>query len=350
MSDTTVLHPLEGPAGRRRASPARHEPSGAAPILDAYSQAVIEVADRLRPAVVNVSVWGRRRSPREDPPGGNGSGVVIAPDGLIVTNYHVVEGARRLQIAFTDGEMAEAEMLGADAASDLAVLRADARGLPTAELGDASELRVGQMVIAVGNPYGFQSTVTAGVISALGRSMRTPAGRLVENVIQTDAAINPGNSGGPLVTSHARVIGINTAAIGGAQGLGFSIPINEATRRILSALITHGVYRRAYLGIAGRERPLYPREARRLGRDQSAAVEVAELEPDGPAAHGGLRAGDVIVSLDGEIVDGMAALQRALEPKRIDATVTVETIRRDRRVELPVRLGEWPPRRPDEAR
>lgn len=340
MSSPIVLKPMtsNGDPGRSTSSHA----SQGAPILDAYSQAVIDVAERLRPTVVNVSVWGRRRSPWEDPPSGNGSGVIFAPDGLIVTNNHVVEGTRKLELTFADGEEAEAEVLGADAASDLAVLRANASDLPVAEFGDAAELRVGQLVMAIGSPYGFHSTVTAGVVSALGRSMRATAGRLIDNVIQTDAAINPGNSGGPLVTSNAGVVGINTAAIGRGAGIGFAIPVNDITRRILSALISHGIYRRAFLGIAGRERPLYAREARLLDRDQRAGVEVLEVEIGGPAARAGIRTGDVIVAMDGGPVIGMAGLQLALAPERIDASVEIELVRRDRRIRLATRLGAWP--------
>ena len=318
--------------------------AGAARILDAYSQAVIAVADKLRPAVVHISVQGRGWTPWEDPSAGNGSGVVIAPDGLVVTNNHVVESAKKVEVAFADGEDAEAEVLGTDAASDLAVLRANAANLPVAEFGDSGDLRVGQVVLAIGSPYGFHSTVTAGVVSALGRSMRTVAGRLIDNVIQTDAAINPGNSGGPLVTSHARVVGINTAAIGRGAGIGFAVPVNHTTRRILSALISHGIYRRSYLGLSGRERPLLAREARRLPREQRSGVEVAEIESGGPADLAGMRAGDVVVSLDGDLVTGMASLQAALSPERIDREVPAEIVRRDRRLEITIRLGVWPTR------
>ena len=343
MDTGIVVRPLVSSTGE--GSPAfTGSPSEGAPLLDAYSQAVIEVAEQLRPAVVNVSVWGRRRSPWEDPPNGNGSGIVIAPDGLVVTNNHVVEGSRKVELTFSDGEEAEADILGTDAASDLAVLRANARELTAVEFGDATQLQVGQLVLAIGSPYGFHSTVTAGVVSALGRSMRSVAGRLIDNVIQTDAAINPGNSGGPLVTSHAQVVGINTAAIGRGAGIGFSIPVNDTTRRILSALITHGIYRRAYLGVSGRERPLYAREARRLSREQYSGVEVVELEPGGPATTAGLRQGDVIVGLDDELIVGMASLQAALSPERIDKFVAVELVRRDKRLEIAIELGEWPRR------
>ncbi|HSG82632.1 MAG TPA: trypsin-like peptidase domain-containing protein, partial [Gemmatimonadota bacterium] len=213
-----------------------------------------------------------------------------------------------------------------------------------AEFGDASQLRVGQLVLAIGSPYGYNSSVTAGVVSGLGRSMRAAAGRLIDNVIQTDAAINPGNSGGPLVTSHGLVVGINTAAIGRGAGIGFAIPVNGSTRLILSALISHGTYRRAYLGIAGRERPLYAREARRLNREQRGGVEVADVEGGGPAAVAGLRQGDLIVSLDGTAIAGMSDLQGSLSPERIDKFVIIELVRRDQRQEVTVQLGEWPAR------
>jgi S1-C subfamily serine protease len=343
MSEGITLRPLVSGTGRKQ--PTNGEPrTDDAQILDAYSQAVIDVAERLSPSVVNVSIWGRWHSPFEDPPSGNGSGIVIAPDGLIVTNFHVVEGSRRVEITLADGEETEAEVIGTDAASDLAMLRANVSDLRAAEFGDAEQLRVGQLVLAIGSPYGYNSSVTAGVVSALGRSMRAAAGRLIDNVIQTDAAINPGNSGGPLVTSHGLVVGINTAAIGRGAGIGFAIPVNAVTRRILSALISHGVYQRAYLGIAGRERPLYAREARRLNREQRGGVEVAEVESGGPAAVAGVRQGDLIVSLDGTVIAGMSDLQASLSPERIDKFVTIELVRRDQRQEVTVQLGEWPVR------
>ena len=335
------LKPLSGNGEAKPSMPADPSPHGS-PILDAYSQAVIEVAERVAPAVVNVSIWGRRRSPWEDPPNSNGSGVVVAPDGLVVTNFHVVESARRVQAVLSDGEEAEAEVIGTDSASDLAVLRVSANDLPVADFGDASDLQVGQLVIAIGSPYGYQSTVTAGVVSALGRSMRASASRLIDNVIQTDAAINPGNSGGPLVTSHAQVVGINTAAVGRGAGIGFAIPVNDTTRRIISALISYGVYRRAFLGIAGRERPLYAREARLLSREQRSAVELVHIEPGGPAHRAGLREGDVVCGLDGTAVERMATLQAALSPTHIDIDVNLEVVRRDRLLNVIVRLGEWP--------
>ena len=245
--------------------------------LDAYSRAVIAVSERLAPSVANL----RSR-------GGGGSGVVVSGDGFIVTSAHVVEHTRRVRASFVDGTEHRADVVGVDPLSDLAVLRAESGGLAAAELGDATCLRVGQLVVAIGNPHGFNSSVTAGVVSALGRSLPTRAGRIVDNVIQTDAALNPGNSGGALADGRGRVVGINTAVAG--VGLGLAVPVNDSTRAIVGALMRDGRFRRAYLGIAGDARPLPPRLARDLGR--RSGVEVVEVVAGSPAAEAGLRPED----------------------------------------------------------
>ena len=301
-------------------------------ILDAYSQAVIAVAERLSPTVVNlgVSFTPRRAAavPGREPPPGNGSGVVIAPDGYIATNGHVVAGAKEVQAMFTNGRTLTAEVVGADLASDLAVVRVNESGLPAAQLGDADKLHVGQLVIAVGNPFGFQSSVTAGVVSALGRSMLGPGGRIIEHVIQTDAAINPGNSGGPLVDSRARVVGINTATIAPAQGISFAIPVDSVTKQIIYTLMHEGRVRRGYLGISGAPRPLEPRIARRLGLEQVSGVEVAHLVPDGPSDRAGILPGDIILSLNDHPTENIADIQRLLTAEKIGQEVEASILRR----------------------
>jgi serine protease Do len=287
--------------------------------LDAYSRAVIAVSERLAPSVANL----RSR-------GGGGSGVVVTSDGFIVTSAHVVERARRVRASFVDGTEHDAVVVGADPLSDLAVLRSDARDLVPAELGDASGLRVGQLVVAIGNPHGFTSSVTAGVVSALGRSLPMRAGRIVDNVIQTDAALNPGNSGGALADGRGRVVGINTAVAG--VGLGLAVPINEATRTIIGSLMRDGRVRRAYLGIAGGARPLPPKLARELGR--RGGVEVVEVVSGSPAADAGLRAEDLIVAVDGVAVEAVDDVQRLMAGERIGATVLLDVIREGRSIEL----------------
>ncbi len=297
-----------------------------AALLDAYSNAVIGVADRVGPAVVRVET--RRKDKNGRPAGGVGSGVIIAPDGLVLTNSHVVDGARELRLTDSEGRVMDARLLGEDPDTDLALLRADsARNLPTASLGDSKALRRGQLVVAIGNPLGFESTVTAGVISALGRSLRSQSGRLIEDVIQTDAALNPGNSGGPLVTSHGDVIGINTAIIRGAQGICFAVASNTA-QIVLSELIRHGRVRRGFIGIAGQTVAVPRRHARAAEIDNATGAMISTIEHGAPADTGGLMTFDVIVRVDGENVTGVDDLIRLLNADRIGRTVTFEALRR----------------------
>jgi len=272
---------------------------------------------------------------------GGGSGVVVTPDGFMLTSAHVVaSGTAGVRASFVDGSEVGVEVIGTDPLSDLAVLRAEGTNFASAVLGDAENLRVGQLVVAIGNPHGFAGSVTAGVVSALGRSLPVrsrAAGRIVENVIQTDAALNPGNSGGALADGHGHVVGINTAVAG--VGLGLAVPINETTRKIIGALMSEGRFRRAYLGIAGGPRPLPPRLARELGRETG--VEIVEVVEGSPAANAGLRAEDLIVELNGVAVAGVDDLQRLMAGELIGASVTLETVREGQRsrVELvPVEL------------
>jgi S1-C subfamily serine protease len=294
-----------------------------ADILDAYSNAVIAVADTVGPAVLRVEVRGANGRP-----GGVGSGVVIAPDGLVLTNSHVVEGAKEVRLMDAEGRVMEARRLGEDPDTDLALLRAgSARDLPFAPLGDSKGLRRGQLVVAIGNPLGFESTVTAGVISALGRSLRSRNGRLIEDVIQTDAALNPGNSGGPLVSSRGEVIGINTAVIMGAQGICFAVASNTA-QFVLSELIQHGRVRRAYIGVSGQTAPVARRHARAAAIENASGAMVTALEPKGPAALAGLMSLDTIVRADGVAVTGVDDLIRALNGERIGKRIALDVLRR----------------------
>jgi S1-C subfamily serine protease len=316
-------------------------PADADGLLDAYSRAVTFVARTLSPSVANLRVSQRVRGGRILE--GAGSGVVITADGFMLTSAHVVarsEGGGRA--SFADGRELDFEVVGADLLSDLAVLRATDGLLVAAELGDAETLHVGQLVVAIGNPHGFAGSVTAGVVSALGRSLPTRSGRsarLIEDVIQTDAALNPGNSGGALADARGTVVGINTAVAG--VGLGLAVPINSATRRIVSELMTHGRVRRAYIGAGLGARPLPPRLARRLGRGN--CLEVVQVVPDGPAALAGIRVGDLIVALGATPLEDVPTLQRLMVGELVGATVAVTLARDDRLLELslvPVELTD----------
>jgi serine protease Do len=300
--------------------------------LDAYSLAVVAIAEKLSPSVANLRVTRGVRGGRRAV--GGGSGVVITPDGFILTSAHVVGGSDgSVEASFVDGREVTAEVVGADPLSDLAVLRSETADLATATLGDAEQLRVGQLVVAIGNPNGFAGSVTAGVVSALGRSLpvrsRT-AGRIVENVIQTDAALNPGNSGGALADGRGFVVGVNTAVAG--VGLGLAVPINETTRTIIGALMRDGRFTRAYIGIAGGSRPLPPRLTRELGR--SAGVEVVEVVEGSPAAKAGLRPEDLIVAVAGVPVEGADDLQRLMAGELIGERVTAAIVREGERLEV----------------
>jgi S1-C subfamily serine protease len=273
--------------------------------LDAYSRVVTSVAERLIPSVASLRVRQRVRGAGVD---GAGSAVVITPDGFALTSAHVVGGTDRGSASFVDGREVAFDVVGRDQLSDLAVLRLQGEGFASAELGEAARLRVGQLVVAIGNPMGFTGSVTAGVVSALGRALPVQAGRVVENVIQTDAALNPGNSGGALADGHARVVGINTAVAG--FGLGLAVPIDDSTRRIMHSLMTAGRFERAYIGIAGGGRPLPPRAAAAVGREDG--VEVMEVVDGSPAVRAGIRSGDLIVELDGVPVADARDLQRLM--------------------------------------
>jgi S1-C subfamily serine protease len=303
--------------------PAQPERLPDADAFDAYSRTVSGVAERLSPSVAHLAVSRRTRRGRAE---GAGSGVAISSDGYMLTSAHVVAGGNGVSATFSDGRELGGEVVGSDPLSDLAVVRADARDLTPAQLGDADELRVGQLVVAIGSPMGLAGTVTAGVVSALGRSLPTrsrSAVRLVENVIQTDAALNPGNSGGALSDGLGRVVGINTAVAG--VGLGLAVPINEATRRIISALMNEGRVRRAYIGIVGGSRPLPPKVATRLSREKG--IEVVEVVSGSPAGRAGLRPEDLIVSVDGEPMGDVGDLQRLMVAERIGQRVEVEVVR-----------------------
>jgi serine protease Do len=311
--------------------------------LDAYSRTVAGVAERLAPSVANLRITRMTRRGRVS--AGAGSGVVLTPDGFLLTSAHVVAGrGRQGRAAFVDGREFELSIVGSDPFSDLAVVRTEARDLEPATLGEAERLRVGQLVVAIGNPHGFAGSVTAGVVSALARSLPARAGRdvrIIDNVIQTDAALNPGNSGGALVNGRGEVVGVNTAVAG--VGLGLAVPINVASRKLIATLMTDGRVRRAYIGIAGGPRPLPPRARSELGLE--AGVEVVEVVPESPADRAGIRSEDLIVELDGVQIDDVNTLQRLMVAELIGKHVPVLVVRGSRVVELELEPAELGSRR-----
>ncbi|MFB0506220.1 MAG: S1C family serine protease [Thermodesulfobacteriota bacterium] len=310
-------------------------------LFDAYSRAVISAADKVSPAVVNIDVHQRLRGrqatnlPLHQEVRGNGSGFIFTPDGFILTNSHVVHNAAKIDVILTDGRRYQAEMVGDDPDTDLAVIRIDASNMVPANLGDSQSIRVGQLAIAIGNPYGFQCTVTAGVVSALGRSLRSSSGRLIDDVIQTDAALNPGNSGGPLVTSRGDVIGVSTAVILPAQGICFAIAINTA-KFVAGRLIKDGTIRHAYIGVGGQNSPLPRRIIRFYHLSVESGVSVVSTEQNSPAQRAGLLEGDVIVGFDGQPISGIDDLHRLLTEKQIGVRSQLTIIRRSEKIVLDI--------------
>jgi S1-C subfamily serine protease len=302
--------------------------------LDAFSQVVVRVADDLRPAVVNLRV-GRGREM------GSGSGVLFSPEGYLLTNHHVVGEAERVRVRLHDGQEVTGRVVGNDPWSDLALVRAEGDTFPYARLGDSAKLRVGQLVVAIGSPLGFESTVTAGVVSAIGRTLRSVTGHLVDNVIQTDAALNPGNSGGPLVDSRGHVVGINTAVIQPAQGICFAIPVNMA-KHILPSLLRHGRVIRGYLGLHGRQVPIPMALGRRVGIEMGSGVEILALEAGGPADRAGLEVEDIVVAFGEESIASVDDLHKLLTEHPIGEIVEMTVIRGGRRIAMKVTPGEYP--------
>jgi S1-C subfamily serine protease len=309
---------------------AENEPIPESAVLDAYSQAVTRVVKSVSPAVLKIDVGGKHR--------GSGSGFLFTHDGFILTNSHVVHGSGHgdLSVTLADGRTMEASLIGEDPDTDLAVIRIDSPGILPVTLGDSTSLQVGQLVIAIGNPYGFQATVTAGVISAMGRTFRAQSCRLIDNMLQTDAALNPGNSGGPLVNSHGEVIGVNTAVILPAQGLCFAVP-SETAKYVAGRLIRDGKITRAYIGVAGQNVPIHTRLVRFYKLPEKTAILVVGVEPGSPAAAAGVQDGDLIVGLGDQAVANVDQLHRLLTDQVIGTDTKLTVLRRYERFELPVR-------------
>ncbi|MBI4290905.1 MAG: trypsin-like peptidase domain-containing protein [Betaproteobacteria bacterium] len=303
-------------------------PGGDGALLDAYSRTVTAAVERAGPSVALIAVANERGR-------GTGSGFAFTPDGFMLTNSHVVRGAKSLVAAFSDGRESSAQLVGEDPATDLAVIRVEGENLPAVELGDSAAIRPGQIAIALGNPLGFEHTVTAGVVSALGRSLAGYTGRVIEDVIQTDCALNPGNSGGPLIDSAARVIGVNTAMIPHAQGISFAVAINTA-KWVVAQLFQHGRVRRAYVGLSGGTTEIMRRIARHHGLDQPRGVRVLEVEAHGPAAAAGLRKGDLVIGFDGVPITGVDVLQRLLDGSRIGKAFVLHLLRDGQLLHLPI--------------
>lgn len=323
----------ESPSGNETATGTAH-----AALLDEYSRAIVNAVERVAPSVVNIEVQQRGKN---QPSGiaGNGSGFVITPDGFVLTNSHVVHGATRIVVNLSGGHDYPAQLIGDDPETDLAVIRIDAPQLVHVRLADSETLRVGQLAIAIGNPFGFQASVTAGVISALGRSMYSQSGRLIDNIIQTDAALNPGNSGGPLVSSAGEVIGVNTAMIRPAQGICFAIASNTA-RLVAGWLIRDGKIRRSYIGVAGQNVPLHRRVVRFYNLPLETGVLVVSVEKNSPAERAGLRPGDLIVAFDGQPIGSVHDLHKVLVGEQIGVSASLTVIRHTEKLELPILPAE----------
>lgn len=308
-------------------------------LLDAYSTAVVGVVEAVSPAVVHIEITGERQGRRA---AGSGSGVVVSPDGIVLTNNHVVDGATRIEMSLADGRRFRARLIGRDQDTDLAVLRGETtETLPSTRLADSKRVKPGQIAIAIGNPLGFQSTVTAGIVSAVGRSLRASNGRLIGDVIQTDASLNPGNSGGPLASSAGEVIGINTAMIAGAQGICFSVASNTALH-VLTQILAHGRVRRGRMGIVGEQIPLPPRLRDLAAVDQPSGVLVRDIAVGSPAETAGIRTGDILVALDGARVTGVDDITRLLDASRIGRTIELIFVRGQAQISASVVPDERP--------